>query len=170
MPARRKPIDPGSTFGAWTVVENVRRGRQSYCLCVCACGTRKEVRRDALLRGDSTGCHACANRGGRNLRHGENRRGDRSPEYISWLGMHHRCSPGYKRPQDYFERGIVVCEEWSGDGGYERFLSHVGRRPGSGYSLDRIDNDRGYEPGNVRWATATMQANNRRSGGGSRAA
>lgn len=91
--------------------------------------------------------------------HGENQ--VTHPEYQAWRGMKVRCSsdsPKYKK--SYKDRGITVCDEWAQS--YETFLDHVGRRPTSAHSLDRINNDLGYEPGNVRWATAKQQANNRR--------
>lgn len=53
-----------------------------------------------------------------------------------------------------------MCEEWRES--FEAFFAHVGPRPSLAYSLDRIDNDRGYEPGNVRWATDSEQQQNRR--------
>lgn len=153
----------GKTFGTWLVLEGFSRFGRAYLRCQCSCGAVKEIREDSLLCGDSTMCHACANRIGRNLKHGENRRKAETVEYRAWSAMFHRCSPTYKRPQDYFDRGITVCDEWSGEGGYERFLEHVGRRPAPGYSLDRIDNNRGYAPGNVRWATKVDQQRNRRA-------
>jgi hypothetical protein len=54
-----------------------------------------------------------------------------------------------------------VVSEWQSD--FMAFLAHIGPSPGPGYSVDRIDVHRGYEPGNVRWATASQQANNRRN-------
>jgi hypothetical protein len=62
----------------------------------------------------------------------------------------------------YGGAGVTVDPEWVGRGGFERFLAHVGTRP-DGASIDRIDGARGYEPGNVRWATAGEQARNRKS-------
>lgn len=62
---------------------------------------------------------------------------------------------------DYGGRGISICKRWVDS--FEAFLADVGRRPGPGYSIDRKNNDRGYEPGNVRWATATQQMRNRRN-------
>jgi hypothetical protein len=60
----------------------------------------------------------------------------------------------------YGGRGIQVCAEWRGPDGYTRFLAHIGPKPTRKHTLDRIDNDRGYEPGNVRWATRGEQSRN----------
>ena len=162
--SRLDDVMSGDKFGEWMVLDPfVRRGRRTFVLCKCSCGLEKEIRKDSLKKGDSMMCHSCANRIGRNLRHGDNRKSAQSPEYKAWRHMQDRCQDGYKRPQDYFLRGISVCEEWVGEGGFERFLNHIGRRPSNIHSLDRINNDSGYFPGNVRWATPKEQANNRRN-------
>lgn len=62
----------------------------------------------------------------------------------------------------YGARGITVCAEWRGPGGFERFIAHAGRRPSTKHSIDRINNDGNYEPGNVRWATQAQQIRNSR--------
>lgn len=90
------------------------------------------------------------------------------PEYTTWKGMKNRClnprSPLYRH---YGGRGIAVCERWQRS--FEAFLDDMGRAPRgrrpSGhpkYSIDRINNDGNYEPGNCRWATWKQQAQNRR--------
>jgi hypothetical protein len=74
-------------------------------------------------------------------------------------------NPRINSAHHYVGRGIGVADEWlpGGDGsGFARFLEHVGPRPSQKHSLDRIDVNKGYEPGNVRWATAHEQAVNRR--------
>ena len=102
------------------------------------------------------------NRRGLDIVHGEARNGKWTPEYRAWLGMKGRChTPTNPKFRDYGARGICVCDEWMNN--YQSFLSHVGRRPSSSHSLGRIDNDRGYEPGNVRWETAQQQSRNRRT-------
>jgi len=85
----------------------------------------------------------------------------KTPEYRAWVAMRQRCyNQKYRKWGDYGGRGIVVCKEWLES--FNSFYLHVGDRPTSRHSLDRIDNSGNYEPGNVRWATWDQQANNRR--------
>lgn len=77
------------------------------------------------------------------------------------MGMLNRCNnENDKSYHNYGGRGIKVFKEW--EESYPAFLASVGRRPNDTYSLGRIDNDRGYEPGNVRWETDSEQQNNTR--------
>lgn len=84
-----------------------------------------------------------------------------TPEYKCWQQLKARClNPNHRAYPDYGGRGITVHESWGDD--FMAFLEHVGQRPSPKHSLDRIDNDRGYEPGNVRWVTEGRQNTNRR--------
>jgi hypothetical protein len=99
--------------------------------------------------------------------HGHTRHYGMTPEYRAYNAMKTRCSnPRQRSYKDYGGRGIKVCDRWlHGDGtisGFECFLADVGPKPSSSHSLDRKENDKNYEPGNVRWATKSEQARNTR--------
>lgn len=86
----------------------------------------------------------------------------RTSEYEAWRSAKQRCTNAKRLGwKNYGGRGIGMAAEWLHD--FAAFLSHIGLKPGPGYSLDRIDNDGDYTPGNVHWATAKQQIANRRS-------
>ena len=88
-----------------------------------------------------------------------------APEYRAWLSICRRCSPGNARMVPlYFARGIVVCREWVES--FDRFLADIGPMPRPGWTVDRIDNDKGYYKENCRWADCQTQAKNRRQNQG----
>jgi hypothetical protein len=84
-----------------------------------------------------------------------------SPEYRAWKNMKNRCYykgyPGYK---NWGGRGITICDEWLHD--FKAFYNYIGDRPTIKHSIDRIDNDGNYEPGNIRWSTSHEQLINKR--------
>lgn len=82
-----------------------------------------------------------------------------TPEYRAWVGLKQRClNTKNPRYENYGGRGIKVHPDWVNDFG--RFLKDVGARPSNKHSLDRINNDGNYEPGNAKWATDIEQTNN----------
>lgn len=83
----------------------------------------------------------------------------RTPTWRSWSSMMTRCyNENHKGFKYWGGRGITVCDRWKN---FENFLADMGSRP-AGNSIDRIDNDSGYEPSNCRWATAAQQLSNTR--------
>ena len=91
--------------------------------------------------------------------HGHTAGGGDTATYRSWRSMMRRClSPGAPKYPEYGGRGVTICERWRD---FARFLADMGERP-TDTSIDRIDNDGNYEPGNCRWATVEEQRRNQR--------
>ncbi len=162
------PTRLGDVFGRLTVVDAApfRRRSRARWLCRCACGRLVDVDQRDLRSGDTKSCgclkseRVTEQNARTKLKHGGKRRGLRTREYEAWCGAIQRCeNPNNASFAHYGARGVSMFPGWRHD--FAAFLDHMGPRP-AGTSLDRIDPERGYEPGNVRWATHLEQQRNRR--------
>ncbi len=146
------------SFGRLRVLKRVK---ERQALCECQCGKKTVVYLTNLYTGSTQSC-GCLGRerraASRPILHGQHG----TPEYVAWQSMKSRClnkkNKDYKR---YGGRGIAVHPAWASDRGFEEFLAYVGPRPSPKHSLDREDNEKGYVPGNVRWAVRLVQTRNR---------
>jgi hypothetical protein len=152
----------GRRFGRLEVVGRApNRNTVVYWLCRCDCGIEKEVGSQSLRSGriKSCGCLRVDTSRARCTTHGK----CNSREYQSWQNMKRRCSDiSNEAYANYGARGITYHESFEQ---FDGFFEYLGVCP-EGYSLDRIDNDGNYEPGNVRWASrSTQNANQRKRNG-----
>lgn len=124
----------------------------------CDCGEAQEFCASRVKNGYANMCKKCQ---AENLRKKATTHGmKKTKEYSTWNSMKTRChNKNDKNYWRYGGSGIFVCEEWRND--FERFFKHVGKCPSKNHSIDRIDNSKGYEPGNVRWADRSEQARNK---------
>ncbi len=150
----------GQKFGQLEVKAKAEnsRGRTSW-RCLCDCGNFIDVIGNSLRTGNTQSC-GCLHKeqlSQRNYKHGLSK----SPEHDIWRSMIQRCTnKNNKRYKDWGGRGISVCPRWMV---FQNFYDDVGPRPSPKHSIDRFPNNNGnYEPGNVRWATAVQQAQNKR--------
>lgn len=145
----------GNRYGKLVVVS---WAGHSHWNCACDCGGKSVVLTANLTRHNTTSCGCIRNHMSsvRNTKHGLH--GTRA--YKIWAGIKARCSrPSHPSYKDYGAKGIGMWDRWAADP--ERFIADVGHPPSPQHSMDRIDNSKGYEPGNVRWATAAEQAVNK---------
>ena len=143
----------GQKFGMLTLIEvvGVNKSKQRMWRCACECGKEHFAGQAHLTTGKVSSC-GCF-RKTRNRTHGM----CRTREWFAYQHAKQRCKPNHSKHEHYYDRGIRFHFT-----SFEEFFKEVGPRPSDKHSLDRIDNDRGYEPGNVKWSTKSEQERNRR--------
>jgi len=145
-------LEIGQIIGAWQVLEKLNYKRKYKCLCT-ACGvTVQHIRVHDLVKGKTLMCKNCS---------GKRTETSKPIEYHSWVAMLQRCyNKNSKDYKNYGARGISVFPLWKES--FEAFFMMMGPRPTPQHTLDRIDCNGNYVPGNVRWETRDAQTRNKR--------
>lgn len=159
--AKKIILKKGDKYARLTVLEEHGRSNDGKVLwkCRCDCGNITITTGRAIFYGRTRSC-GCLMRemaAQKHKTHGMSK----SPEYKTWTGMINRCeNPSQKCFKHYGGRGIKIHASWRRS--FENFLRDVGPKPSPKHELERADNNKGYEPGNVVWATRHEQLRNNR--------
>jgi len=150
----------GQTFSLLTVIQREENSKHGHSMwkCRCVCGNETIVLGSNLVRSHTTscGCFSLKSRSLRSTTHGMTD----SKEYSVWNEMNQRCSnPKSSAYYKYGSRGIKVCERWKN---FENFIADMGMRPADKPTIERVNNNGNYEPGNCIWATRKTNTRNRR--------
>ena len=150
----------GQVFGRLTVLSFAckDKNKNSKWNCLCECGKSKIVWASALTRGLTKSCGCLLSEASRERRTTHGKSGGKDTTYNIWAGMIKRCSnPNAHNYNRYGGRGIKVCERWHD---FAAFLEDMGPNP-KGYSIERLDIDKGYEPDNCTWIPKGDQSRNK---------
>jgi len=158
----------GQKFGRLTVLYRAGRSRNGSIIWRCRCDCGQEIESRAAVLGTNTKSCGCLQReqtAQRAYRHGDARSNDKkSPLYVCWCNIKTRClKPKDRRFKNYGGRGITIAPQWVDD--FRAFRDYINQNLGpkpNGCTLDRVDNDQGYFPGNLRWSTRSEQNENQR--------
>ncbi len=159
---KKLEIKTGDKYNRLTIIGEVeQQGNNRRFNCKCDCGNETVVFLGNLRRNNHTttscGCYNKEMTRKTHTTHGM----INTSEYTSWEGMKQRCyNPNNPRYNDWGGRGIKVCDRWLNS--FENFIEDMGMKPEKEYSIDRIDNNGNYEPGNCRWTDIFTQNNNQR--------
>lgn len=151
-----KTIKPNYTKTRLKIIKKIKSPPGYRVICKCVCGNIWEGiysnYKNKVVR--SCGCLKIDSLKYRKFIHGKTG----TPEHNAWTNMLGRCR---RREMKRWYKNIKVCKKWQKS--FDNFLKDVGHRPSPKHTLDRIDNNKGYFPSNVRWATRDVQSQNTRN-------